>query len=62
MTIPKVGENPLVEGLREMGLQPTSPNQAGYRTAPGTAEEASRDGVDAWSACNGLKTRDDRRK
>ena len=43
VTIPRVDGNPLVEGLRELGEKETS--WTGHNIAPGTAEEASRDGV-----------------
>ena len=45
VTIPKVGDNPLVEGLREMGMQSTSTDKVGHHIAPGSVEDASRDGV-----------------
>ena len=44
-TIPKVGDNPLVEGLRELGLQQASKEGAGCHVASGSVEDATRDGI-----------------
>ena len=44
-TIPKVGDNPLVEGLRELGLQQASKEGADCHVASGSVEDAPRDGI-----------------
>ena len=48
LTIPKVGDNPLVEGLREFGLQQASKEGAGCHVASGSVEDATRDGIGGW--------------
>ena len=44
-TIPKVGDNPLVEGLRELGLKQASREGADCHVASGSVEDAPRDGI-----------------
>eukprot|EP00434_Breviolum_minutum_P018336 symbB.v1.2.016177.t1/scaffold1227.1/size245474/4 len=55
VTIPRVDGNPLVEGLRELGAKNTS-EEADRCIAPGTAEEASWDGVNGQQEVKRLQT------
>ncbi len=48
MTIPKVDDNPLVQGLREMGMR-LEEERTDHNIAPGSVEDASRDGVGGQS-------------